>query len=88
MTAGAEGIVTHLCFLILSKPFAARSVTDKAILEPQCLMHIYHPGVLAVADITCIRRGIGHKHQESGDNYQIHITSHDKIIKHVFADCI
>jgi hypothetical protein len=66
VTAGAEGIGIHLCFLILWKPFAGRAVTDKAILEPQRLMHIYHLGVLAVTDIACISRDIGNKHQESG----------------------
>ena len=66
MTAGAEGIGVHLDFLILRKPFAGRAVTDKAILEPQRLMHIYHLGVLAVTDIACISRGIGDKQQESG----------------------
>jgi hypothetical protein len=67
VTAGAEGICIHLCFLILRKPFAGRAVTDKAVLETQGFMHLYHLGVFAVTDIACMSRGIGYKHQKGGE---------------------
>jgi len=65
VTAGAEGIGIHLCFLILRKPFAGRAVTVKAVLETQGCMHLYHLGVFAVTDIACMSRVIGYKHQKS-----------------------
>jgi len=79
VTAGAEGVGIHLCFLILSKPFAAWSVADKAIPEFQRLMHIYHLGVLAVTDIARISRGIGDKHHYSGDNGSAYFKSHAQL---------